>query len=268
MNYRDVFKSLELGGMAEKCAFSDIEIPVYFIEQNPEPYGFLPAMIPIWREDVDFVGYWYHWFTDIRSTTLVQQSPELSFEVKEVARDFTQLLIVTLFRKAAALECLSDFDIKQTKELGVDLEMLKKIHETEGDAPNVFLKMDEFKSKAPLYFDPSEYNGDFPCNQVPLSGDYLRNTCTVEFADVLKSEMIDLDIFPPWFHVKEQAPLFYDLLKKKDYLGAWMSLNSNGWDFFDAKKAILMLADEVNDKKFSLLAEVWASNPHERYESY
>lgn len=133
---------------------------------------------------------------------------------------------------------------------------------------SIFLKIKAFANNPPLICEPTEYNGDFPCPLINLSADYLHNTCTVEFNDELKQIVRDLAFCPPWFKVAEQAPLFYDLLKKKDFSGAWMTLNSNGWEFSDAKKALLALANEVNNDTFTLLATTWAAQPHEQYGTY
>lgn len=269
VSYLSLYRRLGFSDLAVSTAFGENELPFYFIEQSPEPYGVLPALIPIWREDIDFIGFWKHWFTNKRHVSIVQQSPEREYEVEEIARSFEQLLIITFFRKFSAFDHVDEKIEKQATDFGIpNIKNLFEIYCSKGDDPHNLIHLDEFKDEVPLYCEPKIYKGDFPNSSMTLTREKLRHTCTVEFPEETRKTLSTLEIAPEWFKVKNQEPLFYKLLDEMDFLGAWMSLNSNGWRFKNAKKAIRDLSKKVNDKDFEVLAETWSNQPHERYVSY
>jgi hypothetical protein len=61
-----------------------------------------------------------------------------------------------------------------------------------------------------------------------------------------------------------QLEIFRQLLDTDDFAGAWLSLNSPGWRFGEARSAIKLLSAKVPDPEFAVLADAWSSLPHER----
>jgi hypothetical protein len=73
---------------------------------------------------------------------------------------------------------------------------------------------------------------------------------------------------PIWFDPPSQNEAFDGLLKQGDHLGAWMSLNSHGWEFAAAKDALRRLAARASDDAFSAVTEAWCAIDHERAGEY
>lgn len=266
--YSEIFLRLDLPELAKKCATGKKKVPVYFIEQEPDLYGFLPAMVPLWREDSSYVGYWCHFFCPTGRYTIVQQNPELGYRVQEVARTIDQLVWETIYRQISALPEVDDSERQLSAELGVDVDRLLKLNDKYEGSEDALFELSAFESKRPLSLERDNYDGDFPVSEIQYTPERLRNSCTVEYEKEVLDSIQELDIAPPWFKVEDQASVFYDLLKKKDFLGCWMSLNSNGWEFKDAKKAIIFLAEASQSAELLALAHNWSSCSHEKYISY
>lgn len=266
MNYSKVFDLLGVENNAKLCFEEKLDVPVFFIEQGMGGAGFLPAMTPIWREDIDFIGYWNHWFCQSRDITIVQTMPEMDFKVKEIARNFSQLIYLTLYRKVGILDSLNSSDIDKAKLLGIDLLELKKTNNINNDDINSLIDENIFKNDPLLEMNSDKYKGDFKLNNI--TAENIRNICSVEVDTETKNKIIEMDGCPEWFLVKDQANTFYKLLDSNDFSGAWMSLNSNGWEFSDAKNAIMKLANKSYDTKFLEFAQYWCSLSHEEYGGY
>ncbi|MEC6830176.1 hypothetical protein VXS06_00015 [Photobacterium toruni] len=265
MEYSKIYDLLGFSSISKQVFTSQIELPISFIEQSPQTYGFLPALVPIWREDNDFIGYWRHWFCEKRPTTIVQQHPEYNYETEEIARNFHQLLVDTFLRKiAASEEGINESLLKICKVLGLDINAIKKHYDKYGDSFENYQNFVCFQNQEPLIHGGAAYNGSFP-NGISTE---LHNVCSVELNDEIKAVLKNLNNVPIWLLSNDQEPIFYSLIENNDLSGAWLSLNSNGWEFSAAKKAIMHLANASQDQKFRQLAQVWATQEHERYGEY
>ena len=116
--------------------------------------------------------------------------------------------------------------------------------------------------------DPSSYSGDFPHDDEPSTAEGLRHTCTKEIPMCRQEELFNDPKAPPWFRTKKQKPLFYELLGEGDFESAWLSLNSNGWSFADARQALTDLVTESQKPGLDLLLQAWGSYDHERFGGY
>ncbi|MBL8022604.1 MAG: hypothetical protein JNM27_23195 [Leptospirales bacterium] len=129
-----------------------------------------------------------------------------------------------------------------------------------------------FKEDTPIVcFNDDEldsYKFDFPHNKMKLTPDTMRQICTVEIYDTLHKRISEMVNPPEWFITTSQKDTFDRLIKEKDFTGAWMCLNSKGWLFKDARKALENLAGAVGDPILNLVTEAWVKIPHEGYEDH
>lgn len=264
--YQDLLKDVFLDALAYKCSTNEIELPIYTIEQRPELYGFLPALVPIWIDDGAYVGYWHHWGFIKRNWSIVNQSPENNYRTREVALDFNQLLVLEFFNKAASVEKISSSDIEFAAGLNIDYKGIRNIFDAHGEGSLAYELI--LGGKKPLELDREKYGGSFPRLHSNLTASELRASCMVEYSSNDLQIIKGLDICPEWLQRTDQAPLFYDYLQRDDLSSAWMTLNSNGWEFKEAKVALKQLALKCKSSDFSKMAENWCSLPHEKYESY
>ncbi|PXF28701.1 hypothetical protein WH50_24865 [Pokkaliibacter plantistimulans] len=238
----------------------EIEHPSSFVTQGQEVPIILPALIPIWCDQTDTVGLWKHWFTNSRYPTIVIQSPENCYRVQEIALNLDQLIASESYSLISAEGDVAD-DISSfcAPVESINVNEIVRLYKKYDHDPKRLSELDIFKDNVPMFISEMEYKGNFPKYSSDISSSELRNSCTVEYSKDVVDEISELDISPEWFKVKDQEPLFYKLLLKEDFSGAWMCLNSNGWMFEDAKKAMKKLANKVNDKNFSILTEAWTN---------
>ncbi|MDG9669395.1 hypothetical protein ONV78_16775 [Hahella sp. CR1] len=267
MDYKSLLINMGFPLLASEIAAGDIALP-FFVEQNPELYGFLPGLIPLWRDNGRMVGYWKHWFCR-RSTTIVIERPQVEYLHSEIARSLDQLLYLACFDDIVSEDGVSDELRHIASAISIQgLDELNELYEDYGDDKACLMRLDVFKRNPPFHLDSSGYKGDFPNKNMIFSKELLTKTCLTEFDENLKPQVSTLEESPYWLKTDDQEPLFYQLLEDSNFAGAWMSLNSNGWRFSDAKKAMLKLAEKANNPTFSLLANFWSSLPHEQYGSY
>jgi len=275
--YRRLYESLRLPQAATDIALGTITLPPYNRETPFDAYGFLPALLPLWIGDgPSYTGYWKHWF-GTRHMTLVEVTVENNRRTQEVARDFGQLACeLVVYAARAARGERARGQTPQVKAFGArvgigedELGQIEQIAQEWGIEPAGLLSLPRFASAPPLACFTTEedytgYTGDFPHDGMALDEGTLRNMCTPEASRELNARIAALPFAPPWFTTNEQAPVFRQLLGEKDYLGAWMSLNSNGWRFLEAMDALDELARVSAVPGLDLLAEAWAAVPHEK----
>ncbi len=266
--YRELFDFVQVPALAVEIAFGSFPLPISN-ERPFDTYGFLPALLPLWcGETPSYTGYWKHWFGE-RSLTIVAVTVENQRRTREVARNFEQIareVVLTAAERAESLTPEIEAFGNRAAISAVELEEIAQIQQEWGNEPEGLLPLPQFSSAAPLACFPEggPYSGDFPYDAMPLNEQVVRNICTPETSRELRQRIAALPYAPPWFTTTEQAPVFEHLLGQKDYLGAWMSLNSNGWRFLEAKKALRQLAQESNVPGLDLLAKAWAAVPHEK----
>lgn len=270
--YRRLYDFLRLPQAATDIALGTITLPPYNRETPFDAYGFLPALLPLWIGDgPSYTGYWKHWF-GTRRMTLVEVTVENNRRTQEVARDFGQLACEVALYAVADAEKLTP----QIKAFGVragvgedELGQIEQVWRRWDDERAGLLSLPRFASAPPLAClrvgkDYVGYTGDFPHDGMALDEGTLRNMCTPEASRELNARIAALPFAPPWFTTDEQAPVFRQLLGEGDYLGAWMSLNSNGWRFLEAMDALDELARVSAVPGLDLLAAAWSAVPHEK----
>jgi hypothetical protein len=143
-----------------------------------------------------------------------------------------------------------------------------------GDDMSIFLTHPAFVGDVPHYFfeDDKSYEGDFPHVTMQVSSESLSLSCGYEIHSRFSNGLPDLrfrryvqglEFSPPWLKASQQPDVFEMLLQDNNLSGAWLSLNSIGWEFVEARKAIRRLAKRAGDTIFSSFAELWSSLDHE-----
>ncbi len=266
--YRRLFRFLQLPKTAVDIAARNIPLPIY-TESPFDTYGFVPALLPLWSgESPSYTGYWKHWFGS-RQMTLVEVIVENKRRTQEIARTFDQLTRELVLSAIDGTEELTtEIRIFGThSDIGTaELRQIEQIWQEWGNERTGLISLPTFVSAVPLVClsEGEAYTGDFPHDGMMLNEEALRNMCTTETSRELHQHIATLPFAPPWFTTTEQATVFNRLLSEKDYLGAWMSLNSNGWKFLEAKEALKQLAQEANVPGLDLLTQAWTAVPHER----
>ncbi|QDT25171.1 hypothetical protein Enr10x_04660 [Gimesia panareensis] len=230
-----------------------------------------PCALPLWRTMSGvIVCEWRHWFCN-REPVVARFYPEHGMAL-EWARNYTQLsyLIIQNILTAEAEMC----DEVQSVATCLGIEDIKEvagIWEDHGDDPSAFISHRSFRSNLPqsCYNDDlRSYHGDFPTDRGTT--DDLQQTCSFELHTRFREGKPVLDVrqrirssgdAPPWLMSDKQLDVFNQLQASGDLAGAWMSLCSSGWNYGDAKQALLSLAGTVNDRRLKVLAENWCSLP-------
>ena len=267
--YRRLFSALPLPPVAAEIAFRTVEVPFYTASPF-DAYGFVPALIPLWATDSpSYTGCWKHWLTPQRQPTFVELFLENEARPAEIARSFSQLT-QRMALTAVNLEGRITPEIEQfARHVGISSATLLEIDsvsETSGDSDGGLLLLPSFSENPPLACcqDRGEkYPGDFPHDAITLTKEALRSVCTFEVSQEMEARLRQSPLAPPWFTTKDQPQLFADLLRRGDLQGAWMSLNSTGWGYLQAKEALRQLGKQADDPAFHLLVEAWTAEPHE-----
>ena len=266
-HYRSIVAFLQVPQAALDVAENRVLMPLHpdipFLQ-----YGFPPALLPLWSTGSPiYHGYWKHWFST-RRTTLVEMDVTQQRQTREIARSFAQLaremVLFTISWNEGMIPAVWDF----AAGVGIsptEVEQIARMVEKTGDQEKGLLALPLFADDPPMSCFPGDgqgYPGDFPCNAMTLTPQTVRNICTFEVEEDLRREIAALPFAPPWFAESNQSVVFNQLLQQEDYAGAWMSLNSTGWQFPQAKDAMRRLAEQVDVPGFGLLADAWISEPH------
>lgn len=267
--YKDLFSFLPLPVTAEEIALRTLEVPFY-TDTPFNAYGFVPALIPLWATDSpSYTGYWKHWFAPQRQPTFVEVYVRDEYRATEIARDFTQLTQRVSLTALTIEDAITPEIQKFALQVGLsstDLTDIAVLAQASGDDDTALLNLPAFARNAPLtcYFSQTQaYAGDFPHDAMILTEQALLSICTFETSEKLNARIQASAFAPPWFTTTDQPLLFTDLLKKGDLCGAWMSLNSTGWRFTEAKEALRQLGKQSSVPGFDLLVDAWTAEPHE-----
>jgi len=276
--YERLYSTLNTPATGLNIIRGKIKLPPYDTSQPAKKeYGFPPAFIPWWSSSSipHYFGYWIHFLNPLRKLTFVQLSTNIGlggpYHAFEIARNFNQFLVGTVFAYICVFEELDDEVREFAKAAGVKKpdELLKIIMENDS-TPRGLRSHPLFKAETPLAcFNEDEiesYQLDFPHNKMELNPEAARQICTVEIYDTLQERIVKMKNSPEWFSTSSQKKTFESLMKKNDHAGAWMCLNSRGWLYKEARKALESLALAVRDPVLDLLAEAWVKIPHEGYE--
>jgi hypothetical protein len=271
-SYADVYKRLGLEDRLVRLAGGEIAPPLDSMSAPFYCYGFPPALVPLWSDNTGprYAGLWKHWFVP-RQPTFVECYVDESYRAVEVARTPEQLLNWLLcYSLYVDEEGEPEFRAFAATAAVTDYPAIRSIMEAEGyDLANL-RPLPAFRHDPPVQScqTPAEYRGDFPNEWMLLDRDHLKCVCSLELPPRLRQLIAESTTAPLWLAETEQADVFERLLRSGDLGGAWLSLNSSGWAFSEAKKAILRLAERAGDSSFSVLAEAWVAQPHESRGGY
>lgn len=265
-DYQQVLRCLGVPQLALQSAAGTVELPLDLTIPFHH-YGFPPALLPLWStEAAIYHGYWKHWFCP-RKLTVVEMDVSQKRETREIARDFSQLIRQMTLLSISWSEGVTPAIRASTAQTSIgdqEVKLMEKAITVSGDHPQGWLTLPGFAEDPPLPCVPDGlgYHGDFPFRGMALTEDNVRHICTFEVDDALRREIVSLSFAPPWFLTDEQAPVFERLLGRSDHAGAWMSLNSTGWRFEEAKEALRELGRQVDVPDFGLLVDAWISEAH------
>jgi len=269
--YAQVYLTLGLPRQALAFALARIPNPLPTIETPFSQYGFPPALIPIYSNRYPwYVGFWKHWFCD-RKPCIVTVVPEEGYAATEEYRTFDQLASHLVLRHIVAEDGVTDETWALAQGLGVvDVPALDAISTVTGDDVQGMSDASAFLNDPPWQCrkDDATYRGAFPQPKQIVAQIGLRNVCGLELTEEQRAHACQLASAPAWLRSRHQRPVFDSLLASGDLAGAWMSLNSPGWEFRAAKHALQALADRTADDAFRVLASAWIAQPHEEAGSY
>ena len=281
--YLFVYDMLNLPSEAKAIATEKVKLPEDLFHPPLFDVGFPPALIPLWgeRANLTHLGLWKHWFVPGRQPSYVRFGVEGEGYVSELGRNFEQFVRILLVELMGEDEEVHD-DIATFAEIvGVDdvEELFQFTYET-GPYVGALVTLPQFGADSPLACfrnyhgfsksgvgeaqDGLGYQGDFPHSNMSLTSESLSKVCGFEIrSKMLQERIAELSFkIPAWLNTNEQAHVFYELLEQNDLSGAWLSLNSSGWLFSEAREAILALAEQAQDANFSLLAKAWVEETH------
>jgi hypothetical protein len=271
INYSRVYDAVELDSTLREVASGRVRVPLMRVRTPFASYGFPPALIPLWSDGsaMTYVGLWKHWFAP-RRATFVECHLEEDCRVYEIARSPAQLLHVL----GLEILCVNEGDRGELEDFagrcggGIDIDALERVAWRSGDDPSGLLELPMFRHDPPLSMcgdHRAEYRGDFPNPNVESEPARLQTSCTLEVPEsFLQMTRADADRsdYPPWYRTTEIQPLFAELLASDNHTGAWLSLNSHGWNYADAKQALATLSRTTSDASLRILADAWASLDH------
>ena len=271
-HYETVYRALDLPRTALDVALGTIPLPFADASAPYSLYGFPPALIPIYSDNSGpgYRGFWRHPLAP-RATTLVELSVEAGYRADEVARNLEQLFSYMSITSICVLNGITPETESFATGVGLpDLAAISRLATEIGDSLPDLRGRPPFDRDCPLacFDDPSDYDGDFPNVAMVERGGDLRNCCALEVDRELQQRIAARPDAPPWFTSRDQAATCRALLDAGDLAGAWMSLNSPGWRFADAKLALRALADQAHDAELSVIADAWIAERHEHAGGY
>ncbi|WP_132535463.1 hypothetical protein [Pedobacter psychrotolerans] len=239
----------------------EIQIPYNRGEYNSVNdywYPHPPALFPLFLGSGAFYyGIINHFFIN-RQKTFVEYSLETGY-ISERYRNSDQFLTKLLLEMIMLKEEITDEIVDFAEK--IDYKNVSDIYafaEKYGDNPEEFKHLIFFESDLPLFYAKSleEYKGDYPSSSKILNVKQIHNSCSFEIAD--PSHLKEIQNLPKWLIGENpQKELFDELLKQNDIKGAWLTLNSKGWQLEDVAIALAKLKFKTNDKLFHLVADNW-----------
>ncbi len=226
-------------------------------------HGYPPALVPFLNSDSGvFLGMWKHFFVD-RAETYVSVYKEIgvAYEDGRVGEHILINLIIAYIERRGIdirVQNLINEHFKGSEQLFIDA--VRRY----GESPSVLNLFVNDKSKLPLEaLDNSElYGGNHPISSKDTGYNlvYSRSNlvCGYEYDHDFSDPAIEAEM--PWLSQEANLQeLFVHYYDNDDMARAWMTLNSPGWLYSDAKNALFMLADSADDIVLSRISETWAS---------
>ncbi len=258
MNYYNLFEKLGLS--AEFVALSQGQIHLPLINYDYLYwYGYPPALLPIFSkaEGPLYWGIWKHWFSE-RPISVVEMYVEFDRMIKEIGRTEDQLFAYLINESICTHEGITDDLRKFARVLKIDY--LNYIDEQyPSDDLKDFGSLKPFDEKTPLecFTLADKYDGWFPTK---YNMDKRFNWCSYDVPEEFMGNWPDEVAKPGWLEKNNSMQkLFEKYLSRDDLSSAWLCLNSKGWLFKDAIKAIKKLDEKANNQEFSELTNIWTS---------
>jgi hypothetical protein len=269
INYpRHAYELVGADPLAIEIAVGKIKMPLRVVRTPFEFYGFPPALVPIWTDSSgpSYVGYWKHWFIP-RKPTIVESSVEDGFRVSEYARSIKQAAYIVAAQYIVINGSVDDELLQFAYAVGLDhIRQLAKIVEVHGEELSALQQLPEFGSNRSITGSSSDlipHNGALPHEGMEISPATLRTVCALELTADFQEQLHSEPDVPAWLVATDQAPVFSRCLEQDDLRAAWLSLNSTGWTFPEARNAMQTLAERSHDPQFAEFAKIWLSCPHE-----
>lgn len=219
----------------------------------PEWLGYPPALVPIMSDGPTYLGLWRHWFLPRRDSfvTLSLENDGLVTEVARTERQLATLLVVELL---VLEDTVTDEVEWLARRLDVaDVDEVDEHTNEHGDDPQELAGLRVFATDTPLATaDPAEYDGEFPTME---RTDGTRRSWFEYDPDIVKA----VPVTPPWLDpASAKQSLFNQYLDAGQFADAWLTLNSPGWRFAEAARALGQLRDTAAaPSEFAAVADTW-----------
>jgi hypothetical protein len=260
--YGKLLECLGVNPAIRLCQDGSIAVPLANLRSPFDWYGFPPALIPIWSDGSSpaYFGLWKHWFIN-RGVSYVQMSIEQERRVVEIARTDAQFLCYATVLAITVHDGVTQSIVDFANKIGTtNLDEIDAVTMKTGDDPKGLTSLPQFAAEIPLesVTKVGDYDGDFPRKNFLLSRAWAAKACSFELdPHILSSWPRDLEK-PIWITCSKPQPMIFDEMLESGNLGpAWLTLNSRGWTFADAKKAIRRLSQAAENESFRLMASAW-----------
>lgn len=262
-NYQEIIHKL---GYPRAVRLCDARIAALFatFKSPPDWYGFPPALIPIMSDGTwpVYVGLWKHWFVP-KAPSFVELNVGNNYRLAEIARTDRHLALLMIIRLIVQKDDVDDDVLWLSTHLDVsadDLSRLDRFTQEYGDDPKRILLIPEFAAIPPADFpEADDYSDDF----LIASGHQIGGSEAPR--DVSLAEVEE----QPWLNPhSDKQKLFDHYMQDRNFSKAWLALNSSGWEFPTAAKALEKLMDNSDDPSFHQLCDGWialASNYSGQY---
>ena len=264
--YESVYKILPIDQSLKDIITGKIKLS-YPTTQQPanQLFEFPPALIPLWSDtSMHYIAYWKHWFSN-RKDTFVRLFSFSKYAV-EIARNSMQLYYYVIIDSLSTKDRVTDACRKFANNVGINdqiTDRIKRYSSEKGAFLSSLIEMDEFGNNSPLdcynETDPENYKLDFPHHKMFLDQNTIQNICGYECNELLLERIKKEKTIPLWFQSANQYDNFKILLDKNDFNGAWMCLNTSGWNIGDMKNALTRLSEKAGNKNFEILTNAWLS---------
>lgn len=202
---------------------------------------------------------------------MVRLHVEDGYRVAEYARDLKQLLTTIALEEVTSDEEVTEKlrEFERVAEID-DLEGLDRISWESSDLLYGLLERPEFRQDPPVscFEDKRLYPGDFPTEFNVVGKRDLTHFAGLEGDREVAAVIAAQPDAPEWFRSNRQREVFDGCLRAGNYPGAWMSLNSSGWAFADAGKALGELARRTGEPILFLITDAWIANNPPRLGGY
>ena len=284
--YARLIRALNMPNVLSEVASGDLRLSVFDDDDDIKIWLFPPALIPLWGTSAGSIyGIWKHWFLD-RETIFVEHLGETMFGdsrmTMEYANNIDQLLCIEFLNLVSMEYGVTDEVRALAERVGFsqELDAIEKIFNVTGDDPQGLLNHPCFAGNdiQSVLKTLSEYTGSYPNENMDKSFSNLSRYCTYEIHSwfqsgkpdyTLRAELSGVKEAPIWYRNKNQYENFNILIDENNLAGAWMSLNSIGWNFKDAKDALNRLSNAVPDNiEFKMLSNIWTALPFNEKDIY